>query len=116
MAEFTLDYLELPSSDAVKSRGFFSKAFGWTYVDYGGSYAEIRGAGLLFGVNADSADKSEAPMAVIRTTDIAAAEKAVVAAGGVITRKTYNFPGGQRFFFREPGGAELAVYVTSEGP
>src|SRR3569833_2540085 len=99
MAEFTLDYLELPSSDAVKSSDFFSKTFVWTHVDYGGTYVDIRGAGLLFGVNADAADRSEAPMAVIRTNDIAAAEKAVVAAGGVITRKTYNFPGGQRFFF-----------------
>ena len=116
MAEFTLDYLELPSSDALKSRSFFGKAFGWTYADYGGTYAEIRGAGLLFGVNADSADKSSAPMAVIRTDDLEAAEKAVVAAGGVITRKPYNFPGGRRFFFREPGGAELAVYISSEGP
>ena len=55
-------------------------------------------------------------MAVIRTDDLVAAEKAVVAAGGTITRKPYDFPGGRRFFFREPGGAELAVYVTSEGP
>lgn len=116
MATFTLDYLELPSSDAVRSRGFFGQAFGWSHVDYGGTYAEIRGAGLLFGVNADTTDKSAAPMAVIRTDDLEAAEKSVVAAGGVITRKPYDFPGGRRFFFREPGGAELAVYVTSEGP
>jgi len=53
MPDFTLDYMELPSSDAVKSRAFFTDAFGWTYADYGGTYAEIRGAGLLFGVNAD---------------------------------------------------------------
>lgn len=116
MPDFVLDYLELPSSDALKSRAFFTDAFGWTYADYGGTYAEIRGAGLLFGVNADGKDKSAAPMAVIRTTDLAAAEKAVVAAGGVITRRPYDFPGGRRFFFREPGGSELAVYMTTEGP
>jgi predicted enzyme related to lactoylglutathione lyase len=116
MPDFVLDYLELPSSDALKSRAFFTDAFGWTYADYGGTYAEIRGAGLLFGVNADGKDRSTAPMAVIRTTDLEAAEKAVVAAGGIITRKPYDFPGGRRFFFREPGGSELAVYVTSEGP
>ncbi len=38
----------------------------------------------------------------------------MVAAGGVITRPAYDFPGGRRFFFREPGGAELAVYVTDD--
>lgn len=115
MADFTLDYLELPSADAGRSRAFFSDAFGWSFVDYGGTYAEIRGAGLLFGVNADPADRSAAPMAVIRSDDLVAAEKAVIAAGGTITRKPYDFPGGRRFFFREPGGAELAVYVASEG-
>lgn len=116
MADFTLDYLELPSSDALESRAFFADAFGWTYVDYSGTYAEIRGAGLVFGVNADGNDKSGAPVAVIRTDDLEAAEKAVVAAGGTITRQAYDFPGGRRFFFREPGGAELAVYATAEEP
>ena len=35
-----------------------------------------------------------------------------LAAGGTITRPQYDFPGGRRFHFREPGGNELAVYVT----
>ena len=51
---------------------------------------------------------------MIRTTDIERAERDVVAAGGVITRNPYDFPGGRRFYFREPGGAELAVYRTAE--
>ena len=116
MSTYTLDYLELPSQDAERSRDFFATAFGWTHVDYGGTYAEIRGAGLVFGVNADAADRSAAPMAVIRTDDLERAQRAVVAAGGVITRAPYDFPGGRRFFFREPGGAELAVYVSADGP
>ena len=111
---YTLDYLELPSTDAIKSRAFFGAAFGWSFVDYGGTYAEIRGAGLTFGVNADSDDHSRATIPVIRATDLVAACSAVVAAGGVITREPYDYPGGRRFFFREPGGAELAVYTTAE--
>ena len=115
MASYLLDYLELPSADAGKSRTFFGKAFGWGFVDYGGSYAEIRDAGLTFGGKADAADMSSAPLPVIRAEDLEQAERAVVAAGGVITRKPYDFPGGRRFFFREPGGAEMAVYVAREG-
>ena len=111
---YVLDYLELPSTDATKSRSFFGQAFGWGFADYGGTYAEIRDAGLLFGVNADKGDKSAAPMAVIRTDDLQRAERDVVAAGGTITRPAYDFPGGRRFFFREPGGAELAVYITND--
>ena len=115
MVAYVLDYLELPSADAGRSRTFFGKAFGWSFVDYGGSYAEIRDAGLLFGVNADAGDMSGAPIPVIRAENLEQAERDVVAAGGVITRKPYNFPGGRRFFFREPGGAEMAVYMSTEG-
>ena len=111
---YVLDYLELPSTDALKSRAFFAAAFGWSFVDYGGTYAEIRGAGMTFGVNGDSGDRSVGTIPVIRAADLDAAYTAVVAAGGVITREPYDFPGGRRFFFREPGGAELAVYVTTE--
>ncbi len=114
MSDYVIDYFELPSSSAIDSRGFFEQAFGWSYVDYGGSYAEIRGAGLTFGVNADTADRSVSPMPVIHAKDLEAAVKAVVAAGGVITRQPYDFAGGRRFFFREPGGAEMAVYVSTE--
>lgn len=114
MADYVLDYLELPSPSAEQSRAFFEQAFGWSFVDYGGTYAEIRGAGLLFGVNADTADRSVAPIPVIRAADIEKAEKAVIAAGGVITRPIYDYPGGKRFFFREPGGSEMAMYRPAD--
>jgi predicted enzyme related to lactoylglutathione lyase len=114
MSDYVLDYLELPTASTAKSRDFFGKAFGWSFVDFGGSYTEVHDAGLLWGLNADTGDKSSAPVPVIRAADIKQAEKDVVAAGGVITRPTYDFPGGQRFFFREPGGGECVVYVTKE--
>jgi uncharacterized protein len=113
MPGYAIDYFELPSSDNAKSRDFFGKAFGWTFVQYGSTYDEIHGAGLLGGINGDAADRSVSPIPVIRTADIEQAERDVVAAGGVITRKPYDFPGGRRFYFREPGGAELAVYITT---
>ena len=114
MSDYVLDYFELPTSSTAKSRDFFGKAFGWSFVDFGGTYTEVHDAGLLWGLNGDTDDHSSAPMPVIRTGDIVRAEKDVVAAGGVITRKTYDYPGGQRFFFREPGGSECAVYMTKE--
>jgi len=114
MHRYTLDYFESPSGDTARSRAFFSQAFGWSMVDYGGTYTEVREAGLVWGINADPADKSMAPIAVIRTADVAEAEKAVLAAGGTVTRAIYDYPGGKRFFFREPGGAEFAVYQPAE--
>ena len=110
MAKFAIDYFELPAAEAAPSRDFFRKAFGWGHENYGPDYVEVREAGLLGGINADGADRSTAPLVGIRTDDIEAAAQAVVAAGGKITREVYQFPGGRRLFFREPGGNEMMIY------
>jgi uncharacterized protein len=114
MASFVVDYFEVPAGDAGASSAFFERAFGWSLQPYGPDYVELRDAGTLGGVNADRKDQSKAPLIGIRTDDIATAEIAVTKSGGTITRKTYTYPGGKRFFFREPGGVELLVYQPSE--
>lgn len=114
MAEYVIDYFELPVASAPVSSDFFARAFGWGAQSYGETYVEVREAGVLGGLNSDPSDMTQAPVIGIRTDDIVAAEKAVLAAGGTITRKTYDFPGGKRFVFREPGGAELLVYQPTD--
>ena len=101
-----LDYIEFPSSDRGATSAFFKSAFGWGAVSYGPVYDGIEG-----GVDA-SEGRVEATMAVVQTDDLDAAESRVLAAGGTITRPQFDFPGGRRFHFREPGGNELAVYVS----
>jgi predicted enzyme related to lactoylglutathione lyase len=107
---YQLDYLEFPSGDNAASARFFAEAFGWGAVGYGPDYSGLEGAGLGIGIDG-SDERVAAPMAVIRCADLEAAERAVVAAGGTIVRPAYDFPGGRRFHFREPGGCELAVYI-----
>lgn len=110
MAKYEIDYFELPAPNAGTTSAFFSKAFGFGALAYGDDYVEVRGAGVLGGINADAGDRPAAPVIGIRTDDIAVAERAIVAAGGTITKPIYAYPGGKRLFFREPGGAELLVY------
>jgi predicted enzyme related to lactoylglutathione lyase len=114
MASFVIDYFELPAADIAASQSFFRQAFGFGSKDYGPGYSEITDAGVLGGVNADKTDRSRAPLIGIRTDDIAAAQRAIEAAGGTITKPISDYPGGQRFFFREPGGNEMLVYCPSE--
>lgn len=114
MAKFEIDYFEVPAADAPKTSAFFSEAFGFAAQSYGDGYIEVREGGVLGGINGDPDDKPAAPVIGIRTDDIAAAEKAIVAAGGTITKPAYDFPGGKRMFFREPGGVELLVYQPAE--
>jgi predicted enzyme related to lactoylglutathione lyase len=111
--DYRIDYLEFPSSDHAGSRAFFEGAFGWRFTDYGPDYTGIDNAGIDAGIDG-SGKGTAAPLAVIRTQDLEQAEKDVVAAGGVITRPAFDFPGGRRFHFREPGGCELAVWISRE--
>jgi predicted enzyme related to lactoylglutathione lyase len=114
MAKYEIDYFEIPAKSASESSAFFTKAFGFGALAYGDDYIEIRDAGVLGGVNGDASDRPAAPVIGIRTDDIAAAAKAITAAGGTITKPAYDFPGGKRLFFREPGGAELLVYQPND--
>ncbi len=113
MTSYAIDYFELPTRDTGASSRFFAKAFGWGEKAYGPGYSEILDAGVLGGLNSGEG-KPAAPLIGIRTDDLAAAEAAVTAAGGTITVPAADYPGGRRFQFREPGGAELLVYCPAE--
>ena len=114
MTRYEIDYFEIPARNAAESSAFFTRAFGFGALSYGDDYVEIRDAGVLGGVNADAGDRPSAPLIGIRTDDISAAETAITTAGGTITKPVYDYPGGKRLFFREPGGAELLVYQPNE--
>lgn len=107
-----LDYVEFPVTDCAASKSFFEAAFGWTLTEFGPTYAGTTTGDVDIGLDADSDARVAAPLAVIRVADLEAAHGDVVAAGGEITREIFAFPGGRRFHFREPGGNELAVWVT----
>jgi predicted enzyme related to lactoylglutathione lyase len=54
---------------------------------------------------------SSGPLVVIFVDELEAAELQVRAAGGVITKERFSFPGGSRFHFRDiAGGNELSSW------
>jgi len=108
-----IDYVEFPSSDRAQTSAFFQAAFGWGIISYGPHYDALAQAGIDGGVD-QAEGRVAATMAIIRTQDLDDAERRVLAAGGVITRPQFDFPGGRRFHFREPGGNELAVWVGQD--
>lgn len=104
-----LNYVELPVGDIGQSRAFFEAAFGWSLTPFGPAYAATEGQGTDLGLDGDAGDRT-APLPVIEVDDLEAAQAAVLAAGGLITRPIFTFPGGRRFHFREPSGCELAAW------
>ena len=106
-----IDYVELPSVTAHElTRAFYTKAFGWAFADYGPDYAATEGGTVDVGLNGQVDDSLSAPLPVVRVDDVATALDAVVAAGGLISRAIFAFPGGRRFHFIDPSGSELAVW------
>ncbi len=105
-----IDYLEFTSPDLPATKDFFAKAFGWGFNDYGPEYQELTGAGLSGGI---AAGDFAPPLVILKTEDLETALSQVTQAGASITRPIFQFPGGRRFHFREPGGSEMAVWSES---
>ena len=53
-----VDYVELPGADLSATKAFYAAAFGWTFTDYGPSYAAFN-EGLDGGFDADDAGESD---------------------------------------------------------
>jgi predicted enzyme related to lactoylglutathione lyase len=104
-----VDYVEFPGAHLADAKRFYAEAFGWSFTDYGPSYAAFN-EGLDGGFDGDPADAAKAPLVVLFATDLEAMEAKVRAAGGQILRPIYSFPGGRRFHFRDPSGNELAAW------
>jgi predicted enzyme related to lactoylglutathione lyase len=110
-----IDYVELPSATAHElTRAFYSKAFGWTFSDYGPDYSATTTGDVDVGLNGDREEALSAPLPVVRVDDVEAAFDAVTKAGGVIAKAIFSFPGGRRFHFIDPSGSELAVWQSAE--
>ena len=114
MAGARIDYVELPSATAHElTRGFYSKAFGWTFADFGPDYSATTTGDVDVGLNGDPEEALSAPLPVIRVNDLEAAFDAVSKSGGTIAKAIFAFPGGRRFHFIDPSGSELAVWQSS---
>jgi predicted enzyme related to lactoylglutathione lyase len=106
-----IDYVELPGTDLPATKSFYDQAFGWTFTDYGPTYAAFGDSGLEGGFQADPEQVPAKPLVVIFAKDLEAMLAKVTAAGGGIVKPIFSFPGGRRFHFRDPSGNELAVFT-----
>jgi len=105
-----INYIEFPTRDIGATKGFFAEAFGWEFDDYGPGYQTMNNAGLDGGIDANG-DAEAGALVVLKADDLEAALERVKAAGAEITAEIFDFPGGRRFEFREPGGNRMAVWA-----
>lgn len=108
-----IDFVEFPARSVAalqQAVAFYRQAFGWQYQQWGEDYADTRDSGVGSGLNADAAHRGLAPLVVLHTVDLEQARQSVLAAGGVLVRDIFAFPGGRRFHFTDPASNELAVW------
>lgn len=106
----TIDYIELVATNLAASKAFFAEAFGWGFTDYGPGYAGIQsGDGESGGLNATG--DAGPPLVLLYSDDLDRSVEAVRAAGGTVTAEPFDFPGGRRFHFADPGGNEMGVWT-----
>jgi len=66
--------------------------------------------GGFFSSEKNASVDSGAPLIVLYHRELEKMHAKVVNLGGEITKEIFQFPGGRRFHFREPGGGEFAVW------
>jgi predicted enzyme related to lactoylglutathione lyase len=112
------NYIELPATDLAAMKTFYGNVFGWTFQDWGDTYASIHGAGVDGGFDAQSDRKpsDQGALVILYSDDLEASQERVESAGGEISVPIFSFPGGRRFHFTDPSGNELGVWtIVKEG-
>lgn len=108
-----INYIELPCRDLAATKAFFSKVFGWGFIDYGPDYMAITDAGIDGGFyKSELSARTEhgSALVVLYSNNLEETLQQVTAAGASINVAIFSFPGGRRFHFIEPSGNEYAVW------
>ena len=105
-----ITYVELPATDLMAIKTFYGSVFGWSFRDWGSSYASFSGGGLDGGFTTEATVTPDGPLVVLYPDDLEASVQAVVAGGGTISQPIFTFPGGRRFHFIDPSGNQLGVW------
>lgn len=110
-----IDYIEFPATDIVATKHFYSEVFGWIFEDYGPSYTSFKDGHLSggFWMSSKVAAAGHGPLIVIYALDLHDLLNRVEAAGGMVIKAPFDFPGGRRFEFSDPNGNVLAVWSES---
>jgi len=92
--EGRIDYVEIPVTDLVKTREFFSELFGWSFQEWGPDYFSFSDGRMDCGLERD--------------------RERVKELGATISQDIFDFPGGRRFHFVDPVGTEFAIWSDKE--
>lgn len=114
-AENRIDYVEIPVSDPARAVEFFSALFGWQFQDWGPDYQSFTDGRLEGGLRRAAAPApATGVLLVFYSEDLERDVDRITGLGGAISQDAYDFPGGRRFHFTDPGGNEYAMWTAAD--
>lgn len=105
-----INYVEFKAKDLESIKDFYTKAFGWTFTDYGPDYTSFSESGLAGGFEKTENDIVNGALIVLYHADLDLIKNNIIESNGKISKDIFSFPGGRRFHFKDPDGNELAVW------
>jgi len=105
-----IDYIEFKAADLQAIKKFYTAAFGWKFTDYGPTYTAFTESGLKGGFEKSDEKINNGALVILYHNKLEDLLTKVRNAGGTISKEIFDFPGGRRFHFMDPGGNELAVW------
>ena len=112
--ENRIDYIEIPVADLKKARAFFEGLFGWTFQEWGDEYMSFSDGRLDGGFRlAPETAPPGGVLLVFFSENLERDVERVQELGATISQEIFSFPGGRRFHFIDPVGAEFAIWGES---
>ncbi len=108
-----IDYVEFPSTNIEATKAFFATAFGWSFTDYGPDYTAFSNQGVdggFYRSDLTASTEKGSALIIFYSSDLEQTYTKIEAAGGLIKKPVFSFPGGRRFHFCDPSGNEYAVW------
>jgi len=111
-AHHRINYIEFSAPDLNAVESFYTSVFGWKFTSYGPDYSAFTDGALDGGFEKGTNRGTDGPLVILFSDDLEKTLAEVRTAGGTIEKEVFEFPGGKRFYFRDPAGNELAVWGT----
>jgi hypothetical protein len=105
-----ISYIEFKAKNLETIKKFYTKAFNWTFTDYGPTYTAFSDSGLLGGFEQSENDIVNGALVVLYHENLEILKSKIIDLEARISKDIFDFPGGRRFHFIDPSGNELAVW------
>lgn len=105
-----INYIEFKANNLEAIKEFYTKAFSWSFTDYGPTYTAFTDSGLQGGFEKSDDEIANGVLVVLYHQDLELIKDKIIESGGKISKAIFPFPGGRRFHFVDPVGNQLAVW------